>query len=147
MDIESKKSSPAVTTPELRLDKWLWAARLFKTRGLAAKAVSSGKVHLGGRRVKPAKLVRAGDELVVRRGVFEQELKVLSISDKRRPAPEARLMYRESEQSIAKRQELLAQLRLERALPIFERAAGRPNKKQRRQIISFTKRSSPQERE
>jgi ribosome-associated heat shock protein Hsp15 len=139
---ESPKNLPTSPINELRMDKWLWAARLFKTRALAAKAVSSGKVQLGDRRVKPAKPVRVGDELIVRRGVFEQQITVLSINDKRRPAREARLMYSESEQSLAKRQELLAQLRVERTLPIFDRISGKPNKKERRQIVAFTKRLS-----
>lgn len=139
---EPPKNLPTSPIHELRIDKWLWAARLFKTRALAAKAVSGGKAQLGERRVKPAKPVRVGDELIIRRGVFEQQITILSISDKRRPAREAQLMYRESEQSLAKRQELLAQLRVERTLPIFERISGKPNKKERRQIVAFTKRVS-----
>jgi ribosome-associated heat shock protein Hsp15 len=131
------------TVPELRLDKWLWAARLYKTRAMAAKAVSGGKVELGGRRTKPAKPVRQGDSLVITRGVFEQHITVLVIKVQRRPAPEAKLMYVESEQSIAQRQALLEQLRVERALPLFERHSGKPNKRERRQIISFTKRMPP----
>jgi ribosome-associated heat shock protein Hsp15 len=140
--LDSQKTHFNPAPSELRLDKWLWAARLFKTRALAAKAVTSGKVQIGERRVKPAKPVRVGDELVLRRGVFLQQIAVLLINDKRRPAREARLMYRESEQSIATRHELLAQLRIERTLPIFDRISGKPNKKERRQIVAFTKRLS-----
>ena len=140
--MDPNKTKPAPAMPELRIDKWLWAARLFKTRGLAAKAVGGGKVQVNGHRTKPAKPVRGGDELVIRRGIFEQQITVLSLNDKRRPAPEARLMYVESEQSIAKRGELLARLRVERTLPVWERPSGKPNKKERRQIVSFTKRLS-----
>jgi ribosome-associated heat shock protein Hsp15 len=140
MAIEDNKTAPSVT--ELRIDKWLWAARLYKTRGLAAKAVSGGKVQVGGRRTKPAKPIRVGDAVVVRRGIFEHHITVLSLNDRRRPARDARLMYVESEQSIASRQQLLAQLRVERRLPLLERTSGKPNKKERRQIVAFKKRFS-----
>ena len=140
--VEPTKPHSAPVVAEVRIDKWLWAARLFKTRALAAKAVSGGKVEIAGRRTKPAKPVRVGDTLIITRGIFDQQITVLAIKDKRRPAPEAKLMYVESEESFAKRQELLAQLRVQRALPEFERPSGRPNKRERRQIISFTKRTS-----
>jgi ribosome-associated heat shock protein Hsp15 len=124
---------------ELRLDKWLWAARFYKTRSAATKAVSGGKVQLGGQRVKPARQVRVGDELRIHRGLFEYLVTVVSINDERRSAPEARLMYAESEQSAAQREQLRARLAAEGAGRAETRAAGRPSKKQRRQIARFTR--------
>ena len=140
MTVEEKLAIRSAGLGELRLDKWLWAARLYKSRAQAAQAVSGGRVQVDGRRTKPAKPVRVGNELAITRGIFEQQITVLYLNDQRRPAPEARLMYVESAESIANRKELLARLRVERALPILERNAGRPNKKERRQIVSFTKR-------
>jgi ribosome-associated heat shock protein Hsp15 len=140
MTVEEKLATRSAVLAEIRLDKWLWAARLYKTRAMAAKAVSGGKVEVDGRRTKPAKPVRVGNELIITRGIFEQQITVLYLNDQRRPAPEARLMYVESEQSIANRKELLARLRVERILPTADRIAGKPNKKERRQIASFTKR-------
>ncbi len=138
MPEKREKAEPA----ELRLDKWLWAARFFKTRSSAIKAVSGGRVQLGGQRVKPARQVRVGDELRIRRGPFEYVVTVLRLNDKRRPAPEARLLYEEAEQSIARRELLRIQLAAERAGRPDPRSEGRPNKKERRQITRFTGRSS-----
>ena len=135
-----KREKPVLT--ELRLDKWLWAARFFKTRSSAIKAVNGGKVQLAGQRVKPARQVQIGDELRIRRGPFEYVVTVLSLNDKRRPAPEARFLYEESEQSIAHREQLRFQRAAERAGRPGPRSEGRPNKKQRRQIARFTRDSS-----
>lgn len=119
---------------KLRIDKWLWAARFFKTRSLAADAAESGKVQLNGARAKPSRLVGAGDSLVVRVGPYEHELEVLDVSPRRGPAPEARKLYRESEDSIRRREALAAQLRAQ-PVPAFK---GRPTKRDRRQMERLT---------
>ncbi|QBQ54910.1 RNA-binding S4 domain-containing protein [Nitrosococcus wardiae] len=126
-------------TEKIRLDKWLWAARFFKTRSLAVAAVNGGKVHLNGRRVKPSQRVSIGDNLTIRRGQFEYEITVDRLSQQRRPATEASLLYQESEESKVKRQTLAMQLREEREhRPTTQ---GRPSKRDRRQIIRFTRKS------
>lgn len=120
----------------VRIDKWLWAARFFKTRALAAHAVEGGKVQLNGDRVKPAKQVKPGDALVVRNGAFTWEVEVLGLSERRGPAAEAAKLYRESEASRKAREDTAALLKAERqSSPVP--AKGRPTKKQRRQIIRF----------
>lgn len=123
------------TPDRQRLDKWLWAARFFRTRSLATEAVSGGKVHLNGERVKPAHGVGVGDRLVITRGVERFEVEVCGLSARRGPAREARLLYEETETSRLRREEQAGQRRLLRqAAPRPER---RPDKKQRRQIIRF----------
>ncbi len=94
---------------KLRIDKWLWAARFFKTRSLAADAVEGGKVTMQGARLKPAKAVGIGDILEIRVGKFHYEVEVLALSNKRGGAPEAQKLYRETEASRARREELAAQ--------------------------------------
>jgi ribosome-associated heat shock protein Hsp15 len=120
---------------KVRIDKWLWAARFFKTRSLANQAVEGGRVKLNGERCKPAKEVRVGDRLLVHVGDFEWELAVLGLSDKRGPATVARGLYEELEHSLARRQ---AQLE-ERRMQLNPAAAlkGRPTKKDRRRIRGF----------
>ena len=113
----------------VRLDKWLWAARLFKTRGLAAEAVAGGKVQLNGGRVKAAKTVRPGDELRVRRAEQEIVLVVRDLSMQRRPAPEAAALYEETDESKAARERHAAARRAAFAQPLD---VGRPTKKGRR---------------
>ena len=121
-------------TTKVRIDKWLWAARFFKTRSLAAQAVDGGKVHCNGDRVKPARLLQAGDRLRVRQGTAEMDVAVLGLSDRRGPASEAVLLYQETLDSIAARAALKEQMRAE---PVFE-GKGRPTKRDRRHIIRFT---------
>jgi ribosome-associated heat shock protein Hsp15 len=121
---------------ELRLDKWLWAARFFKTRSAAVTAINGGKVHLNDARVKPAKVVRVGDRLRVRRGDQEQVVEVLGLNDKRRPATEAQGLYAETPESVAAREARADQRRLEAQAAGYA-SDGRPNKKQRRQIHRF----------
>lgn len=116
----------------LRIDKWLWAARFFRTRSLAADAVDGGKVHVNGERVKRARIVRAGDEVSIRLGPYEHVVTVRAISDRRGPAPEARTLYEERPESIAARERIAAQRRME-AVP-DARDAGRPSKRDRRRI-------------
>jgi ribosome-associated heat shock protein Hsp15 len=121
-----------------RIDKWLWAARFYKTRALAAAAVEGGKAQVNGERVKPAKLLRAGDALIVRNGPFEWDITVLELSERRGPAAEAAKLYRESEPSRKAREEKAALIKAERqSNPVFVK--GRPTKKARRQIIRFTR--------
>ena len=121
-----------------RIDKWLWAARFYKTRALAAAAVEGGKAQVNGERVKPAKLLRAGDSLIVRNGPFEWDITVLALSERRGPAAEAAKLYRESEVSRKAREEKAALIKAERqSNPVFVK--GRPTKKARRQIIRFTR--------
>ncbi len=122
---------------ELRIDKWLWAARFFKTRSLASEAVTGGKVHLDSHRVKPSKCVVMGSELQINRGGFEYHIVVKQINHQRRPAKEAVLLYEESEESIARREKLTSQLRAENNVFQGIKGEGKPSKKQRRAIIRF----------
>ena len=118
-----------------RLDKWLWAARFYKTRPLATEAVSGGKVHLNGERVKPSRNIKVGDQLVITRGQFEFHITVEGLNKNRRPATEAQALYTESEASTVKRKELAQSLKILNAnMPHTEK---RPSKKQRRQIVRF----------
>ncbi|GAW87298.1 ribosome-associated heat shock protein Hsp15 [Bathymodiolus platifrons methanotrophic gill symbiont] len=120
----------------LRLDKWLWAARFFKTRKLAAEAVSGGKVHLNGQRTKPSKEVKVNSHIVIHKDQFSWDITVLGINAHRRPAVEAVLLYKETAASILKREQDVAQRRVERQF-MHTDPAERPNKKQRRQIHRF----------
>ena len=120
---------------KLRLDKWLWAARFFRTRSLAKAAIEGGKVQLEGRRVKVSKEVSVGDTLQVRQGWDERTLVIQGLSDQRRGAPEAVQLYRETPDSIARREAEAAARKA--AGGMIERPARRPTKKQRRQIHRF----------
>lgn len=124
------------TETKCRLDKWLWAARFFKTRSIATDAIESGKVHVDSDRVKPAKEVRIGQVIHIRNKDFEIEVSVLALSNMRRGAPEAALLYAETPESIAKRENAKATGEGEHALR--ERGAGRPTKRQQRDIKKFT---------
>jgi ribosome-associated heat shock protein Hsp15 len=121
----------------LRLDKWLWAARFFKTRALAAAAVTGGKVKVNGERVKAAKAIRPNDALNIHIGPCEYIVRILALSARRGPAPQAALLYEESASSQAARNELATRLAAERRLVTPPK--GRPGKKERRQIIQFKK--------
>jgi ribosome-associated heat shock protein Hsp15 len=121
---------------KVRIDKWLWAARFFKTRSMAAQAVSGGKVHVNGARIKPARIVQPGDELRIRRGEIEFFVVVQGVTDKRRPAKEAQLLYAETEASLRQREEIQEQKRLEAAGRMYG-PLKRPDKRSRRQIRSF----------
>ena len=116
---------------KVRLDKWLWAARFFKTRALAKAAIESGKVHCRGERCKPGKEPRVGDEFVLRTGFDERTVVVKALSVVRRGAPEAQTLYEETEESV-RRREQAAEMRKAGATGVT--TDGRPNKKQRRQI-------------
>ena len=119
-----------------RLDKWLWAARFFKTRSLASDAIDSGKVHVDGDRVKPAKEVRLGAVIRIRRKEFEIEVIVRALSTQRRGAPEAALLYEETPASVARREN--EAVTRERDHARRERGEGRPTKRQLRDIRKFT---------
>jgi len=123
---------------KLRIDKWLWAARFFKTRSLAAAAVTGGKVHVNGRRVKPARLVAEGDVLRIHRAGYEYVVVVRALNDKRRPAREAVSLYEETEESVQRRQSLREQRKIERVIADGMRPPRRPGKRDRRLIRSFT---------
>ena len=116
----------------VRLDKWLWAARFFKTRSLASEAVDTGKVKVGGERVKPARSLRVGDELAIDNGAETWEVAVLGLSDKRGAAPVARLLYGETPGSIARREQLAEERKLFREPGTTIK--GRPTKRDRRQL-------------
>lgn len=123
----------------VRLDKWLWAARFFKTRSLAAQAIDGGKVHVNGERVKRAKNVSVGDELSITRGEVHFIVKVQGLSEQRGPAPVAQQLYEETEESKRQRTEQAEKRRL---FPAFNPApTSRPSKKDRRKIIRFTGKS------
>ena len=122
---------------QVRLDKWLWAARFFKTRSQASQAVAGGKVQVGGLRVKPSRLVAAGDELRIQKEQEEFAIVVLAVSDQRRGAPEAQLLYEETPESIVARNEAREARRLLRV--VGAAPPGRPGKRDRRLIRRFTK--------
>lgn len=122
---------------KVRLDKWLWAARFFKTRSQASQAISGGKVHVDGSRVKPSRPVLVGDEIRIQKGPAEFNVIVRAVSGQRRGAPEAQLLYTESEESIRNRELAKEERRLLRAEGIAP--PGRPSKRDRRQIKKFTR--------
>ena len=119
-----------------RLDKWLWAARFYKTRSLATEAIETGKIHVDGDRVKPAKEVKVGQVIHIRRKELEMEVAVKALSVIRKGAPEAALLYEETSESLQKRENLSVTREAEHARR--ERGAGRPTKRQRRDIKKFT---------
>ena len=116
----------------MRIDKWLWAARFFKTRSAAQQAVEGGRVKLNGERTKPARDLKAGDTLLIHIGAYEWLVTVARLTDRRGPASVARTLYEEDPASYAKRQEQVANRRL-MSEPAAERH-GRPTKKEQRQL-------------
>jgi len=124
-----------MTAAAVRLDKWLWAARFFKTRALASAAVSGGKVHCAGSSLKPSRAVKPGDCLEIHRGYDRYEIIVIALSAQRGPASCAELLYRETEASVIKREAEAQKRKL--AMMARPHSAGRPDKKQRRQIRRF----------
>ncbi|MCR6652866.1 MAG: ribosome-associated heat shock protein Hsp15 [Cellvibrionaceae bacterium] len=131
--MNNRDDIPALS--KVRIDKWLWAARFFKTRSLAKQAIDGGKVHVGGQRVKASKDLTIGLVLQIRQGFDEREVIVKALSEQRRGAPEAALLYEETPASLARR-ELSAQQR-KLASAMQPASDGRPTKKQRRQIHQF----------
>ena len=128
-------SSHAQSESTVRLDKWLWAARFYKTRSMAKQAIEGGKVHYNDARSRPAKSVEVNAQIRIRIGHEERTVVVQALSDQRRGAPEAQLLYAETETSVEKRKntaDLRKNLSLGASAPI-----RRPSKKQRRDIIRF----------
>jgi len=123
------------SSEEVRLDKWLWAARFYKTRAIAREMIEGGKVHYNGQRSKPSKLVELNAELTLRQGNDERTVVVADISAQRRPASEAKQLYRETDASIEKR-EKMAQARKMNALTM-PHPDRRPDKKERRDLMKF----------
>jgi len=121
---------------DVRLDRWLWAARFFKTRSLAQQAITGGHVHLNGQRVRAARAVRPGDRLEITRGEERFEVHVLALATRRGPAPVARGLYEETDASAAAR---AAAQQLRRDLAGSRPPVSRPGKRDRRRLISFTK--------
>lgn len=119
-----------------RLDKWLWAARFFKTRSLAADEIGKGRAQVNGQPAKPAREVRVGDQVAVRQGVVERTVEVLALSQVRGPASQAQLLYRETDDSL-KRREAQAQARRLAAEPALAMEAGRPTKRDRRRLADW----------
>lgn len=119
---------------KIRLDKWLWAARFYKTRALAKAAIESGKVHCRGERCKPGKEPRIGDLLQIRTGFDERTVVVQALSIVRRGAPDAQMLYSETPESVAKRENQAAQ---RKAGNLGVTTEGKPTKKQRRQLFDF----------
>ena len=122
-----------------RLDKWLWAARFYKTRSLAVEAVNGGKVHLNNYRVKPGRLIKPNDVLTISKPPYEFVITISGLCKQRRPATEAQQLYQETEDSRIKREKLREELKNQ---PLgFRHDKGRPNKRDRRHIIKFTRQS------
>jgi len=121
----------------MRLDKWLWCTRFYKTRALAASAIKNGNVEIGGLKAKPSRLVKLDDEIVLRRNPYIFELAVKALANSRASAAHAALLYRESDASISKRESIASQLKLTAAAS--GQTTGRPDKQQRRRIIRFTR--------
>jgi len=123
----------------VRIDKWLWAARLFKTRALAVEALKGGRVQVNGERAKPSKEVRPGDRIELVTGRLRRTVDVRGTSLRRGPASEAALLYEETEESVAARARLVAELRAERAAGGI-REGGRPTKRERRRLEAARRR-------
>lgn len=133
--MKHKSGNDAFEQPKLRVDKWLWAARFFKTRSLAKAAIEGGKVQLDGQRVKVSKEISVGDKLHIRQGWDEKVIRVLSLSSQRRGAPQAQKLYEETVESVEKREADAAARKA--AGGMISHPAKRPTKKQRRQIHRF----------
>lgn len=132
---KAKTKSSELT--RVRLDKWLWAARFYKTRSVAKQAIDGGKVQVDGTRAKPSKEIEIGAVIKLRQSVDEKTVTVMSLSEHRRGAPEAQLLYDETEESIDNREKLAIQ---RKSQPTHWEASGKPNKKDRRLIHRFKQR-------
>lgn len=135
------KSRKMQSPDTMRLDKWLWAARFFKTRKLACEAIIGGKVHLHGQRTKPGREVKPGSMLRIHKGALEWNIEVAVIPTQRRPASEARSFYIEAAESVSHREAVIEQQRILRAAAP-SRPAGRPGKRDRRLIHRFKNKHS-----
>lgn len=123
----------------MRIDKWLWAARFFKTRSIATEAVTGGKVHCNDQRVKPSRIIQIGDELRIQRGVVEMTVTVMGVNDQRRPAKEVVELYQETAASIVTREKQREDRHLLRSIHDNARPSGRPTKRDRRLIRTFVR--------
>ncbi len=133
--------TPKRNDPEngaIRLDKWLWCARFYKTRSLAAEAIRNGRITVNEVRAKPARLVKTGDNVVIRRGPFNFDITITSLSKSRKSAREATRLYTEDPQSLTKREELTEQIKLDAGLGL--KTKGKPTKRDRREIIRLKNR-------
>ena len=129
------KAQSANEKSGVRLDKWLWAARFYKTRSIAKAMIEGGKVHYNGQRAKTSKEVEVGATIKLRQGNDEKEIIVTALSDQRRGAPEAQLLYQETEKSVKQREAIaLARKANAFSMPHPDR---RPNKKERRELVKF----------
>ncbi|ADN74426.1 heat shock protein Hsp15 [Ferrimonas balearica DSM 9799] len=128
------KPSPKEIASAVRLDKWLWAARFYKTRALAQEMISGGKVQVNGQRCKPGRKIEVGATLTLWQGNDEKELVIVGLSEKRLSAPLAQALYEETEASITRRTERAEQRRL---MADADPRASRPDKKQRRALLRF----------
>lgn len=133
----------------MRLDKWLWAARFYKTRALAVEEIARGRVEVNGQAAKPSRDIRPGDLLRLRQGVAEREVQVLALSQVRGPAPVAQALYAETPESVARREQAAEARRLapEPALAIAENRQGRPTKQDRRRLADWQRWSASSERD
>lgn len=129
---DERDAEPSTQADSVRLDRWLWAARFFKTRGLASEAIAGGKVHLNGDRPKPSRGVAPGDRVRVQLGPYEHLVTVRAVSTRRGPASEAAGLFEEDPAGAARRREVADRLKAEAVL--FQGQAGRPTKKERREI-------------
>lgn len=134
---ENQHQAGASEAVRVRLDKWLWAARFFKTRALATEAVNGGRVHVGGQRVKPSRAVHPGETLRIQRDANEHVVIIRALGHRRGPAKEAALLYEETAESRQRREEQAEQRRLNAMA--FPRPEGRPTKQDRRRIVHFTR--------
>ncbi|MFP8967643.1 ribosome-associated heat shock protein Hsp15 [Pokkaliibacter sp. CJK22405] len=130
----SKKNSESDSANGVRLDKWLWAARFYKTRGLAKDAIEGGKVDYNGAKGKPSRMVELGALIGLRQGYDDKVVEVLGLNDQRRPATEAQALYQETPESIAARERKAADRKANNGALVSEH---RPSKKERRQIHRF----------
>ncbi|TCV93667.1 ribosome-associated heat shock protein Hsp15 [Biostraticola tofi] len=129
------KNSDKDQEQALRLDKWLWAARFYKTRAIAREMIEGGKVHYNGQRTKPGKVVETGARLTLRQGNEERTVEVLALTAQRRPAKDAQLLYSETAESIVKREKVAVARKMNAlTMPHPDR---RPDKKERRNLIKF----------
>jgi ribosome-associated heat shock protein Hsp15 len=127
-----RKPSAAPDDEPMRIDRWLFFVRLFKSRSLAAEAVTGGRVHVNGERVKPSRVVRSGDQLVFNRGAVAFDCEVTGLPRHRGPAPQAAACYRESEASVARRVQFAERMRMSTAFA--PRPDTRPDKHERREL-------------
>lgn len=131
----TRPDEPPQGKARMRLDKWLWAARFFKTRSLAKHAIEGGKVHCNGEHCKSSREIEAGMQLQIRQGFDEKTVVVKGLSEQRQGAPQAALLYEETPDSIARREQLAAERKAQNAT--LDMHAGRPTKQDRRRITRF----------